>query len=289
VAAAVTAELNRLGLEYTLHVTERPRHAEDIARQAAQNKEELLLCVGGDGTVSEAAAGLCGSSTALGIIPSGTGDDFARYLGVPKSPEQALETALYGGEREVDVGFANSRAFVNAAGSGFDVAVLGHTERYKKVCHSMPAYVLGVLRTVFSYPSTEAEICIDGKVLRQKCLMLSVANGRFIGGGMKVAPEADASDGLFDVQYIDDLPRWRIPFLLAAFVSGKHLRFPFVHSCRSETLTVTFGDASLQLDGEVFTEKTVRYTIKRAALRVRAPGSRSRNTIEQGEAYALQK
>jgi YegS/Rv2252/BmrU family lipid kinase len=265
----ITAELDARDIAYTLCRTDNPLHATELAKQAADAGEALVLCVGGDGTLSEVAGGLAGSKTALGIIPAGTGDDFARYLGLPKDPLKALDIALNGGERVIDLGLANGRVFINIAGSGIDVAVLRHTLFYKRFLHGLPAYIMGVLRAVVSFAPSEAEILANGETIRRKCMFVNVANGRFFGGGMMVAPEADSSDGLFDVHYVDELSRLRVISLLAGFIKGTYTRYSFVHSFRCEELTVSFGDSSLQLDGEITSGNPVTYRLLKSALRVR--------------------
>lgn len=269
----ITAALDAKNEVYTLCRTSRSLHATQIAREAADMGEELVICIGGDGTVSEVAGGLAGTNTALGIIPAGTGNDFTRYLGIPKDPLEALEIALSGDTRAVDLGLANERVFINVAGSGFDVAVLHHTLFYKKIFHGLLAYVLGVLRTVFSFPQMDVTITHAGGTIRQKALVVSVANGRYFGGGMCVAPYADAGDGLFDVQYVDELPRWRIPFLLAGFIKGNYIKWPVAHHFRCDSLTVTTSDSSLQLDGEICSGREVRYKLMPQAIKIKTPRS----------------
>ncbi len=270
-AIAVAAALEDMGLPHSLHFTQNPSHAAGLAKKAALAGEELVLCVGGDGTVSEVASGLCGSETALGIIPAGTGDDFARYLSLPRDPLEALKVALAGKERRVDAGLANGGVFINSAGSGIDVAVLRHTLFYKRFLHGLPAYMLGVLRAVFSFKPAQLELSHSGGEVSQKCMLVNVANGRYFGGGMMVAPEADAGDGLFDVHYVDELSRLKIFFLLAGFVSGKYVNYRCTHHIRCDSLRVRFGDNSLQLDGEILNAENVEYRLLKSALKIRVP------------------
>lgn len=267
----ITAALGEKGIPYTLSYTSREQDACALARKAAEAGEKLVLCIGGDGTVSGVAGGLVRSNSALGIIPAGTGNDFARYLGIPSNPLEALEIALNGKAVSVDAGMANDWVFINAAGSGFDVEVLRRTLRYKKIFHGLPAYVLGVLSALFRYPQMDVKIERDGGVIEQKSLILSIANGQYIGGGMHVAPTADTTDGLFDVLYVDEIKRWKIPFLLAGFIKGSHLKWPIVHHFRCAGLTITTSDRSLQLDGEIFEEETVKYKILPGALKIMVP------------------
>lgn len=267
----ITGALDEKGLEYTLSYTSREDDATVLAKKAAEAGEDMVLCIGGDGTVSAAAGGLVHTNTALGIIPAGTGDDFARYLGIPKNPLEALEIALNGKYACMDAAMANDRVFINAAGSGFDVEVLRRTLAYKKIFHGLPAYVFGVLSAVFGYPQMDVKIEYDGDVIEQKSLILSVANGQYIGGGMCVAPFADSTDGLFDVLYVDEISRWKIPVLLYGFIKGSHLEWSIVHHFKCSELTITTSDSSLQLDGEIFSEKTVKYKMLPNAINIMVP------------------
>lgn len=267
----IVSALDEHDIAYTLKNTSRAGEATEIAKAAADAGEDMVLCVGGDGTVSEVAGGLINSDTALGIIPAGTGDDFARYLGIPSNTIEALNCALWGDERRVDAALANGRVFINSAGSGFDVQVLIQTLRYKKVFHGLLAYVLGVLTAVFTYKGMSISIKNGGDEIKTNALLLNVANGRYMGGGMCVAPLADAADGLFDVLYVDMISVFRIPFLLAAFIKGKHLSWPIVHRFCTDELTITTSDGSLQLDGEILSENTVHYKLLPKAVKIKTP------------------
>lgn len=270
----ITGTLDELGtFEYTVKPTSKPGEAAHIAKAAADSGEDLVLCIGGDGTVSEVAGGLTGSDTVLGIIPAGTGDDFARYLGIPSNPLAALDCALFGGTRTVDAALANDRVFINAAGSGFDVQVLKRTLHFKKVFHGLFAYILGVLSAVFGYRGMDIKIECGENVIETKSLLLNVANGRYVGGGMCIAPTADASDGLFEVIYVDSINSLKIPFLLAAFIKGAHMSWGIVHHFKTDKLTITTSDSSLQLDGEILNARTVNYKILPHAIKVKVPAS----------------
>lgn len=286
-ASLITGKLDMLNIEYTLKLTSKTGEATEIAKAAADANEDLVLCIGGDGTVSEVAGGLINSGTALGIIPAGTGDDFARYLGIPSNPLAALSCALWGDERRVDAALANGRVFINSAGSGFDVQVLRHTLRHKKVFHGLFAYILGVLTAIFGYKGMQISISHEGGEIKTGSLILNVANGRYMGGGMCVSPLADASDGLFDVIYVDMISVFRIPFLLAAFIKGGHINWPIVHHFRTDKLTITTSDGSLQLDGDILSEKTVHYKILPNAIKVKIPVAVAAEKEKQAEATVV--
>lgn len=269
VAAYILKLLDERPAGCTAHYTSGPGDAAATARTLAESGAERVLCVGGDGTVSEVMAGLANTGTSLGIIPAGTGDDFARSLGIPAEPGAALETALGNRVRSVDIGYANDRAFVNVAGVGFDVAVLRATLRYKRVVSGLPAYLLGVIDTLFHYRGVKIEIeTADGETTTHEALLAAVANGRYVGGGMCIAPEAIPDDGLFDIVLVDRVPRWKVPFLLGSFVKGRHIGWPFVHCSRCREIRIAASDASLQLDGEIFTEQSVAFRLSPGAVRL---------------------
>ena len=267
----VTGELLKRKIPYTLGYTGDALHAGELARNAVLSGEDFILCIGGDGTISNILPGLVDTNAVLGIIPAGTGNDFARYLGLPGDPIEALDIALNGNVRRIDAGKANGRYFINVAGSGFDVAVLRHTLRYKKKFSGLIPYVLGVFSAISGYRSIKIEIMHEGGTIRQDALLVNIANGQYFGGGMRVAPASDASDGLFDVQYVDAISRLRIPFMLSALIKGKHTGWPIVHCFKATEMTVTVSDKSLQLDGEVFEEETVHYKIFPGAVSIRVP------------------
>ncbi len=269
----ITQALDEKGIAYTLKFTTKALEATAIARKAADAGEDMVLCIGGDGTISEVAGGLTNSNTALGIIPAGTGDDFARFLGIPKDPRAALEVAISGKAMQFDAGLANGRVFINSAGSGFDVDVLNRTLFYKKIFHGLIAYIVGVFASVFTFRGMEITLTHNSKSISTKALLVCVANGRYFGGGMCVAPNADATDGLFDVLYVDSIPNIRVPFLLAAFIKGKHMEWPIVHAFRCSELTVSTSDGSLQLDGEIYKQSHVLYRIMPKAVKIIVPTS----------------
>ncbi|MCL2033715.1 MAG: diacylglycerol kinase family lipid kinase [Oscillospiraceae bacterium] len=271
----VTDELLKRGIPYTLDYTEDGAHAGGLAGKAVLSGEDFILCIGGDGTISNILPGIVGTNAVLGIIPAGTGNDFVRYLGLPSDPVKALDIALGGDVQKIDAGKANERYFINVAGSGFDVAVLRHTLRYKEKFSGLLPYVLGVLSAVFGFRHMKIKIAHEDRVIHRNALLFNVSNGRYFGGGMRVAPTADASDGFFDVQYVDAIPRFKILFVLSAFIRGKHTGWPIVHGFKATELTVTASDRSLQLDGEIFEEETVHYKIFPGAVNIRVPAHKS--------------
>jgi diacylglycerol kinase (ATP) len=200
--------------ELTVFVTTGPGDAKALAREAAEAGAELVLSVGGDGTANEAAQGLLGSPTALGIVPVGSGNGLARCLRIPLDPARALAVLEDGVDRAIDVGTANGRLFLNVGGAGFD-AVVGadfHASGRSGRRRGILSYVLLSLFRVVRYRAEPLWLEADGKGHEVRPFLVCLANGPQYGAGATIARGAKLDDGRLDVVVIDDAPR---PVLLA--------------------------------------------------------------------------
>ena len=213
-------------IEYRIFRTERPGHATQIAAELASDAEiAAVISVGGDGTAGEVAAGLTGTGKTMGIIPAGTGNDFIKSAGIPMDPSEALKLILCGKSRPIDTGTVNDRFFLNVCGTGFDVTVLDYAESEKEKHRGLTPYFLGLLKAIFHYKSVELTVTADGERQEGKYLICSIANGRFIGGGIPICPAADIRDGLLDLVLIRGIRRWQIPFHLPGLMLSRALKF----------------------------------------------------------------
>lgn len=244
--------LSGRGIAHKVFRTESIGHATELAREAALAGVETVLAVGGDGTVCEVVRGLKDTKTALGIIPAGTGNDVARMLAMPKKPEEALDFVLTKPPRPLDVGRINDELFLNVCGTGFDVCVLDYTITAKKYVRGMLPYLWGVIRTIFTYKPVVATFEVDGEApFTKPLLLLAVANGRYIGGGMDVAPASQPDDGLFDLITVESMPNWKMPAQLPRLVGGRIMQIPGVAVRRCRRVTVTAKNMRINLDGGI--------------------------------------
>lgn len=249
---AVCQRLDERGVAYELHQTEYPTHATQIARDAAQRGIETVVSIGGDGTITEIAAGLRGSRTALGIIPSGTGNDFIKTAGISMDWEAALELILTRPARPVDTGTINDRFFINICGTGFDVMTLDYADKAKKYVQGLLPYLYGVLRAIAAFRPFQMHIEIgDDIVLDGKYMIFSVANGRYMGGGIPIAPQAELTDGLLDVLVVDAVPRWKVPAYLIPLMMGKLYQCKISHRYMATKCKLRCRNMRLQMDGEI--------------------------------------
>lgn len=242
--------------------TEYPGHATCIAREAAGNPACAgVIAVGGDGTAYEVACGLMDTGMPLGIIPAGTGNDFIKTVGIPKKPLDALAFILNHSPRPVDVGSMNDRLFLNVCGTGFDVTVLDNANAAKKYCRGLMPYLIGLIRAIFHYRPVHVRFTADGDTQERDVLICSVANGRFIGGGIPICPEAKADDGLLDLVVVENRPRWQIPFYLPGLMMGRVLRFGITTHRHCREVEILSQGMRLNVDGEIMNVDQVTFRI----------------------------
>ena len=260
----------------TIEETEGPGHAAELARRCSGF--ELVIIVGGDGTVREVACGLVHSPADIAVVPVGSGNDFCRTLGIPADVDAACCVARDGAARVIDIARlvhdAGRKLFVNAAGFGFDAQVVAETRRLSRL-RGLPLYLAAVLRAVRRYECPVATIRTDGREWRQPVLLIAAANGRYYGGGMRIAPDALPDDGRLDVCIIDAVGRLTILRRLPRFVRGTHGKLPEVTFLRTPDLELEFArPVPLQLDGDLVDPPPsgrIRIEVVPRALRVVVP------------------
>ena len=241
-------------------------------RQALAEGYTAIVGVGGDGTLSEIVEGMGGSDVTLYIVPCGTGNDFSRALGLPRDPLAALRCQLDGEPHAYDCLTVNGRPFLNIGGSGFDVEVLRKTEELKAIYPGEKAYTKAVLEVLTRYRPNDLELTIDGGApTHERCTIIEVANGRFFGGGMMVAPGSRADDGLIDVVVVDMVPRWAIPFLLPLFVKGWHVHLPVCRVVRAKYVVLRAKGMTINIDGRLEPMDEAEFGIISGGLRMMRP------------------
>ncbi len=269
VETMLKARSERAGLDAVFLRTEHPGHATELARAAAA-AGGTVVSVGGDGTNLEVAAGLTGTSAALGIIPAGTGNDLIKTLGIPKDPEAAFDHMIFHDPRPVDIGTINGRPFLNVCGTGFDVSVLDHTEKHKKHMRGLLPYLLGLIGAIFGNKPIRISVARDGGEPKEETVLIcSIANGRFIGGGIPICPAADPGDGLFDLVTVAHVPRWKIPFYLPGLMGAKILKFGITHHETVKSVVIRSEGMRVQIDGEIVSMDEAEIRVQAGALRVR--------------------
>jgi diacylglycerol kinase (ATP) len=261
----IESNLKENGLDFTLVRTERMWHAAELAEGAAREGYDVIVCASGDGTVNEAINGIMRAkkagfnSTAFTMLGIGTGNDFAGGTGIPTNLADGLKSLKANKRRKIDIGlvkggdYPEGRYFGNGIGVGFDAAV-GHEAVKVRWTRGLPAYLIGVIKTVFLYYNpAQVEIILDGnETIKQRSLMISVMNGRRMGGGFQMAPDSQADDGLFDLCIAETASKGRILQMIPHFIKGTQAGLPEIQMKRAKTVLIKSLDVTFpaHADGE---------------------------------------
>ena len=272
VCEKVQERLRALGKPFTVLATERPGHAEELARKASSQNAEAVLCIGGDGTVSETVRGMLGSGVPLGIIPAGTGNDFIKTLSIPQDPMAALEVALTGEPRKTDAGVINGKAFANECGTGFDVTVLDYAEKAKKIVKGILPYLYGVICTILHYKPVRVTYSMDdGEEKTEDVLVIGAGNGRIIGGGICICPEAVPDDGNLDIMIVKDVKKSRLPGYLVKLLRGQIMTIPEAVHFKAKHVKLRCPGMRMNIDGEIIRMDEADITLSPGGLTVIRP------------------
>jgi diacylglycerol kinase (ATP) len=205
---------------------------ESQARSAASEGRERILVAGGDGSLHYAARGLAGSDCALGIIPTGSGNDLARALGIELEPMRALERALAGSPRRIDLGSVNQKPYLGVVGIGFDGEVANYVNEMTGWPGGPLAYPYALTRTLWRFEPPKIRVEHEDSLFEGRAMMALLANSPYFGGGMRIAPDAVLDDGLLDLVIIEELPRYLLLALFPRVYRGSHIKHPSVHHLR---------------------------------------------------------
>ena len=252
--------------------TTAPGQSTELTEKAYASGERFIVAVGGDGTINEVASSLyLKDDVYMGVCPFGTGNDFARVLGLPTEPEEVGRVILEGAPSPVDIGMAGSKPFTNVGGLGFDVDVVINTEKFKHRFHGMIPYLLGVVKSLLHLKDVIITITADGRVIKENVTICAIGNGSHIGGGMAALPQASASDGLFDVCVIERVGIFKLLYLLPKFIKGRHVGLKQVKYFRAGEVRIDGERYPMQLDGELGQYTPVTFRIIPGALKIMLP------------------
>jgi diacylglycerol kinase (ATP) len=257
-------EFERIGISTILETT-RSGDEERITLAALERGFSTIVVVGGDGTCGRVANVLMArkSRTTLAVIPVGTGNDFAKTLGVSRCSATDIANLV---ERHqttlIDVGLADGYYFVNSCGFGFDASVLEATQsvRYLK---GDAVYIWSAIMQLFTYRGQNVSLSSNGQTTARKLLMLTVSNGQHLGGAFRIAPAASVTDGLLDVGLFSEAGVVERIRIFAAALRGTHQKLASVETRRLDEMHLAFHDPPMmELDGELRRARSTRVTIE---------------------------
>ena len=261
------------GIDLNEKFSRYPGHIAQLIGEALSEESDIVIVVGGDGTMREALPALVYQDTEVFIFPFGTGNDMARFMGISGDPNKAVSQLLGGRARKVDAARANGSYYLNVAGLGFDVEVLLKTESLKRRFKNKAAYMLGIAAALVSLRDYSVTLETDsGERHFPSAMIVSVGNGGYIGGGMAALPKADISDGMLDVCVMHSVRKLRIPPVLLRFLNGRHLGMPETEYLKVSSLTLkTEKPMPVQLDGDIVEETPLALKILKASVNMILP------------------
>lgn len=242
-------KLERMGFQVDVRHTDGPGDAKEIAAHCASRGDYGVLACGGDGTVNEVASGLIGTDTALGIVPMGSGNGFARHLGIPVDTDLSIRVIAQDNIQACDYGTVNGRPFFCTFGIGFDAAV---SERFsRKHRRGLNAYLVSAIDEFVKYRSAKYEIIVGDEVITDRAFLVAVCNASQYGNNAFIAPAALTDDGLLDVIVVHDGNFIEKAWMGVEMLTGSIGNHGKIRAFRTNSLKIRSSEAeSAHLDGE---------------------------------------
>ena len=267
-AREVESQLRTLGADVDLHASTDPADLTRVAAESSRGSYDRVVICGGDGTVNLAIREFNLQRGTLAIIPLGSGDDFARVLGIPRDVAAACQLAVSGNARPVDIALANGVRYAGVAGLGFDSEVARYASEHVTWLRGSAVYLYAILRVLPRF--RPRHVWINGR--DEEVMFVVFANTPQYGGGIRIAPDASITDACLDACIVHRTSRLQLLKTLPRAYAGTHVRSPFVETRRAEVFRVD-ADPPLDVyaDGERLTQTPARFSIAKEQLRVVAP------------------
>jgi diacylglycerol kinase (ATP) len=241
--------LKEKGIKVEYALTEYPGHATKLAAWASNEKFDLVVAVGGDGTVNETALGLIGTETPMGIIPMGSGNGLARELGISMNMMKSAHTLIDGKTLQIDVCMLNNQRFLCTSGIGFDALIADRMS--KTSSRGFMKYIQLVVRESILFEAVDVSMKIDGKPVEQPVFLITYANASQFGNNAFIAPKASLTDGLIDVVVVRKFPKIWMPVFAIALFTKLVPRLPFVDCYKAREIELDKASTPyFHFDGE---------------------------------------
>ena len=265
------------GAELTVLESRDREHLVDLASMVSSERFDRVVSCGGDGTLHLVLRGLDLKEAVLGILPLGSGDDFARVLGVSRRIEDACATLLEGVVKEVDVATANGIRYLGVAGIGFDSEVARYANERVRFLRGSLIYLYSVFRVLGKFEPHRIQLDLDDERSDLDVMFVVVGNSSQYGGGIRIVPTAEVDDGFLDLCVVARCSRWQLVKTLPLAYNGRHVSSPFVTLGRGKRIRVESDEPlDVYADGEPVTRTPVEFGLEKERLRVVVPLERSK-------------
>ena len=267
--------LERRGARVALLASTSPAHLTDLAAAASRDDsvDRVVVC-GGDGTLNLAVRDFALAHGTLGLLPLGSGNDFASVLGIPHDPIAACDTLLDGIPRKVDVALANGIRYLGVAGLGFDSEVAAFANQRMTILRGSLVYLYAILRVLPRFTPHAVRLCVDGEWRDEEIMFAVVGNSSRYGGGIRITPAAAVDDQKLDLCVVGRTSRFQLLKTLPAAYRGKHLSSPFVTTGLGREFSFHSHDPlEVYADGERLTSTPVTIGLAAQQLTIMAPRS----------------
>ncbi len=245
----IDKHLDKNLFDYRISFTEKVEHGFMLAKAAVKDQYQIIVAVGGDGTVNEIAKAIINSKILLGIIPFGSGNGLARCLNIPLTIEGAIVNINSLNFDTIDSASLNDHFFFNVAGSGFD-AHISQSFAQNKI-RGLMGYIRTTFRELRNYKSQEYKIYLDGQLYIRKAFIVSIANSSQYGNEAYIAPNADVKDGWLDVVIVKPIKWYKIPILASRMFTKTAESSKYVEILKAKKIYIEREfEAAIHLDGE---------------------------------------
>jgi len=250
VIKAVKAFMDNSDIDYEITYTKEPGHATELAAEAANKEYTAVVAIGGDGSVNETSRGLVKTSTALGIIPTGSGNGFARHVGIPLKTTKALKVICDSHTVKADTARLNGNLFISTAGVGFDAHISKAFAKFRK--RGFLSYIRLVAREYRHFPPKSFSLKVDDNNMHCKAMIVAIANVAQYGNGAQIAPGANCYDGLLDVVILKKVPSHSLPLMLYRLFNARlNASSDYFSTIQGKHIQIIQDDEIAQIDGEV--------------------------------------
>ena len=245
----IEKHINKHLENFEIIYTKKSGDATRISKVAVNKNIDVVIAVGGDGTVNECIKGLINTNTILGVIPCGSGNGFANHIGMKLTTEEAVKQLKHTYIKIIDTCTVNGAPFVNVSGIGFDAHIANLFLKLNK--RGFISYVKLILKEL-SYKSKEYVISYSNIDRKVRAYMIDFANASQYGNNAKISPMANFNDGLIDFVIVKKFPKWKIPIIIYMLLNGKIHLSKHIEIIQSNKMTIKSDNTLVHLDGEPF-------------------------------------